>query len=113
MHEDALHDHVYLPADLLRRHGVADVDPAALGGQPGLAAACRELAQFAERRFEEADRIMRGCQRRAIRPALIMKVVYHDILRGLTARGWDAIARPVRQSKLRKCGLIARSLLAV
>jgi hypothetical protein len=42
-----------------------------------------------------------------------MKTVYKDVLRSLQARGWTRLAQPVRQSRLRKCGLIARSLLSL
>jgi phytoene synthase len=113
IHEDALRDHVYLPADLMRRHGIADVETTAFLDHAGLAAVCAEIAALAERRFDEADAAMRACDKRAIRPALIMKVVYHDVLRALKARGWTQLAQPIHQSKLRKCGLIARSFLPV
>src|SRR6185369_7699211 len=57
VHEDAQRDHVYLPADLLRRHDCNATDARAMLTQPGLAAACRELADVAERRFADAEAI--------------------------------------------------------
>lgn len=111
VHEDALRDHVYLPADLLRRHGCSADDAQAMLAQPGLAAACAELAGVAETRFAAAEAIMAGCDRRAIRPAAIMKAVYRDILINLRRRGWERLAEPLPRSKLRKYGLVARELL--
>src|SRR5262249_20176949 len=66
VHEDALRDHVYLPDALLRRHGCDATDARPLLTQPGLAAACRELAEVAEKRFVAAEAIMRTCDRRAV-----------------------------------------------
>ncbi len=111
IHEDALRDHVYLPADLLRRHGCDDTDAPRLIDQPGLAAVCREIAAIAEARFAEAEAIISRCDRRAVRPALVMKAVYRDILDGLQQRGWERVAMPIKRSKLHKYGLVARSLI--
>jgi presqualene diphosphate synthase len=113
IHEDALRDRIYLPADLLRAHGVSEIDPDTFAARPELAEVCRIIARQAEDRFAEAERIMAGCERSAIRPAAVMKTVYKDVLRSLQARGWTRLAQPVRQSRLRKCGLIARSLLSL
>jgi presqualene diphosphate synthase len=110
--EDALRDRIYLPADLLREHGIGEIDPDTFATRPELAKICPVIADRAESRFEEADRIMRGCVRSAIRPAAVMKAVYYDVLRALQARGWARLTEPVRQSRLRKCRLIAGSLLA-
>ena len=109
--EDAERDHVYLPATLLARHGIHSAEIADILPHPGLAAACRELAVRADQRFAETESILSRCDKRAARPALIMKTVYQDILISLKARGWNDIATPVHQSKLRKTGLIAKSLL--
>jgi len=111
VHEDALRDHVYLPDDLLRRHGCDATDARALLIQPGLVAACLELADIADARFASAEAVMRGCDRQAVRPAAIMKAVYHDILVNLRKRGWERLSEPLPHSKFRKYSLVARSLL--
>ena len=111
IHEDALRDHVYLPADLLRRHDCDPTDAVKLVDQPGLAAVCREIAAIAEARFAAAETIISGCDRNAVRPALVMKAVYRDILNGLQRRGWDHISTPLKRSKLRRYALVARSLI--
>lgn len=111
IHEDALRDHVYLPADLLTRHGCDASDAQAMLGQPGLAAACRELAEVATARFAAAEAIMRSCERGTVRPAAIMSAVYRDILVNLCRRGWDRLSEPVSRSKLRKYGLVAREMI--
>jgi phytoene synthase len=111
VHEDALRDHVYLPADLLRRHGCDGTDAQALLAQPGLVAVCLELADVAEARFAAADAIMANCDRRAVRPAAIMKAVYRDILTNLRRRGWERLAEPLPRSKLRKYGLVVQQIL--
>ena len=86
-------------------------DARALLAQPGLAAACRELAEVAESRFQAAETIIQACERRAVRPAAIMKAVYRDILVSLRRRGWERLSEPLPRSKLRKYSLVARSLL--
>jgi len=111
VYEDALRDHVYLPGDLLRRHGCDATDARSLLTQSGVAAACHELAELAETRFAAAEAVMRTCERRAVRPAVIMKNVYLDILVNLRRRGWERLSEPLPRSKFRKYSLVARSLL--
>ena len=111
IHEDALRNRVYLPSDLLRRHGCDETDAPRLVDQPGLAAACREIAAIAETRFAAADAILSHCDRRAVRPAIVMKAVYRDILDGLQQRGWERVTTPIKRSKLHKYGLVARLLI--
>ncbi len=101
--EDAARDRIYLPADLLARHGIAmrgdGSDPPAMLAHPGLAGACAEVAEVARHRFDEADAALAQCDRRRLRPALLMAGVYDRYLRLLTRRGWQRAAEPVRLSK--------------
>ncbi|NYZ16712.1 presqualene diphosphate synthase HpnD [Azospirillum sp. RWY-5-1] len=106
--EDAGRDRLYLPGDLLRRHGI---DPSAGGAtgvaavlaHPGLDAACRDLAAVARARFAEADRALASCARAPLRPALLMMGIYEDVLNRLERRGWhgnDGALRVGKASKL-------------
>jgi len=96
--EDAARDRLYLPADLLARHGIADAGPAAVLEHPALPRACAEIAALARRRFDEADAALARCDRRRLRPALLMRGVYFRYLDLLTRRGWGCAAEPVHLS---------------
>jgi phytoene synthase len=101
--EDAERDRLYLPGDLLRRHGI---DPArgvaAVLAHPALDAACRELAAVARRHFADADGALARSDRAALRPALLMMGIYEAILDRLERRGWAAPRAPLTMSKVRK-----------
>ncbi len=100
--EDAARGRVYLPADLLNRHGIQDVAPAELIRHPGIEAACLELAETTATRYREASEILSGCDRKTVRPARIMMHVYRAIFKKLRQRGWRRLDEPVSISKLRK-----------
>lgn len=103
--EDAGRGRLYLPADLLRRHGIEpDRGIQAVLASPGLDAACRELAALAGARFAEADRHLAESDRRALRPALLMMGVYDDLLSRLLARGWRGDEPPLKASKWARLG---------
>ncbi|WP_448190981.1 presqualene diphosphate synthase HpnD [Azospirillum sp. sgz301742] len=101
--EDAERGRLYLPGDLLRRHGI---DPAAgipaVLAHPALDSACRELAAMARARFAEADRALLRCRRARLRPALLMMGIYEGILDALERRGWHGAEAPLALSKPRK-----------
>ena len=100
--EDAQRDRLYLPADLLARHGVAGETLDALLAHENLAEALDELAEQAEGCFRRADEALQHLDRSRTRPARMMKAVYREILHRLRARGLANIDQSVRLSKLSK-----------
>jgi squalene synthase HpnD len=100
--EDAARGRVYLPADLLTRHGVQGVAPAEMIRLSGMEAACLELAETTAARYAEAAAILSKCDRKAVRPARIMMHVYRTIFEMLRQRGWLRLDEPVSMSKLQK-----------
>jgi phytoene synthase len=93
--EDGARGRLYLPRELLERHGVPSADIAAALRHPGLDAACRDLAALALRRYAEADAAMAQCDRKAMRPAAVMSAVYRATLERLMRRGWARVEERV------------------
>jgi phytoene synthase len=92
--EDAGRGRLYLPREILDRHGIAGSDPAAVLRHPALPAACRELAAVAEGHFRDAERAMIHCSRHAMRPAAVMAATYRATLSALLRADWrDPTAR--------------------
>ena len=56
--EDAERGRLYLPREILDRHGIRGSEPTVVLRHPALPAACRELAAKAERHFAEAELAM-------------------------------------------------------
>jgi presqualene diphosphate synthase len=106
--EDAVRHRLYLPREILDRHGIASSDPAAVLRHPALPAVCSDVAGIAEGHFRDADRAMMGCSRRAMRPAAVMGAIYHATLSALRRSGWRAPATRVRLSKPLKLWLVFR-----
>ena len=97
--EDADFGRLYLPRELLAKHGIAGDRPDDVLGDPALPAVCRELAAGAAQRFDEADRWLAQENRRDVRPALIMRGVYRLTLERLIADDWRQLRPPVRPGK--------------
>jgi squalene synthase HpnD len=108
VYEDAERGRLYLPDELLTRHGVTSRDAGAVLGHPSLPAVCEDLSALARQRFDEAFRAMDDCDRRKIRPAIVMMHVYRAILDKLMERGWTRLAEPVKVSKARKIWIALR-----
>ncbi len=106
--EDADRGRVYLPRELLDQHGLPGQDPAALLAAPGLAPACAELADHARGLFGRARELIAACDRRRIRPALLMLEVYQRLFQRLEARGWDRPRTPVKVPRLEKLWIALR-----
>lgn len=106
--EDAAEGRLYLPAELLERHGVRSRDPQRVLDDPALPAVCRELAALARERYAEARRLMARCDRRRLRPALLMMASYEPLLDRLEAEGWREPRRRLSLPRWRKLWLLAR-----
>jgi squalene synthase HpnD len=86
--EDAARRRLYLPSEILERHGIQGTEPAAALRHPALPAVCRDVAAIAEGHFREAARAMEDCSRRAMRPAAVMAAIYRATLSALQRSGW-------------------------
>jgi phytoene synthase len=108
LREDATRGRLYLPDELLDRHGIAARDPDAVLADAALPHLCDELAALAHRRFAEAEAAIARCPRRALRPATIMMHVYHRVLDRLEKRGWTRLDQPVALGKAEKLWIALR-----
>lgn len=99
---DARLDRLYLPRDLLDRHGIAAADLDRILADRNLGAACGELASLAEEAFGRAEEALAVCDPEVVRPAVVMKEVYRPILHRLVKRGWRRLDEKVRLSKAEK-----------
>ena len=106
--EDAGRGRLYLPREILDRHGIREADPRAVLGHPALPAVCREVAAIAEQHFQLSMRAMESCSRRSMRPAAVMAAIYHATLSALLRSGWRDPATPVNMSKPLKLWLVLR-----
>lgn len=107
--EDSRRDRLYLPSDLLQRHGIAgDADAETLLRHAAIPHVCEHLATIAARRFQEAASLAASCDRRLVRPAVVMMEVYRRTFRRLAVRGWARWGEPVRVPRAEKLWVALR-----
>jgi presqualene diphosphate synthase len=106
--EDAGRGRLYLPREVLDRHGIRGTDPRTVLRHPALPAACRDVAAIAQEHFRESRYAMQCCSRRAMRPAAVMAAIYHSTLSALLCSGWRDPATRVSISKPVKLWLVLR-----
>ncbi|MGQ4274847.1 presqualene diphosphate synthase HpnD [Terrihabitans sp. B22-R8] len=106
--EDAAIGRLYLPREELEKTGMKpDLgDAATILAQPGLEQVCRVLAEEAALHFKEADAIMDGASRAAVRAPRLMSAAYRDVLSRLRAQGWAPPRSRVGVRKLRLLGAL-------
>jgi phytoene synthase len=109
--EDAQRGRLYLPRELLERHGIRDTDPGAVLRHPVLPAVCRDLAAIALGHFDAAEQAMAESSRRAMRPAAMMGAFYRAMLDAMLRGGWRDPATRISLSKGRKLWLVLRHAL--
>lgn len=109
--DDARIGRLYLPRELLEKHGTP-ADPARIVGAPGLPAVAAEIGALARARFTEARSALRRLDWRVLRPALLMMGVYESYLNKIESRGWERVGTSVSLSKAAKLAVSARYFLA-
>lgn len=98
LRQDAELGRLYLPRELLMRHGIANRDPDAVLSHPALPEICTALAGQAEARFAAAESNLLRSDPAALRPAVVMMHNYHLLLERLVRAGWRRLDAPVRVS---------------
>ena len=114
--EDAQRGRVYVPQDLLARHGLGAQDILDYRYDGRFVAVASDFAAAAEREYQAAWAILPRAQQRALIPAEIMGRTYYEILQEIRARNFNVFTRRAalrRRDKLRVAALaIARAGIA-
>lgn len=117
--EDAAIGRVYLPSELLEKHGARTDAPSILAalsadsrGRAAIANVARDLGEIAAAKFQEAREALATLDWRTVRPALLMMGAYEAYLNKISARGWERIGEPVRLSRTEKILIAVRYSLA-
>jgi phytoene synthase len=106
--EDAQRGRLYLPREILDRHGITGDEPGAVLRNPRLPEVCRDVAALASGHFAAAEQAMARCSRRAMRPAAVMGAMYRATLDALVRDGWRDPTRRISVAKTRKLWLLLR-----
>ncbi len=109
--EDAERGRIYLPAELLAKHGLGEVAPEEIVKVPGVEKVCAEIGQMARVRFAEASRAMPPAERRNMRPALLMRGVYEPYLDRIEASGFRVDGPRIKFGKFKKLSMVLSALL--
>ncbi|WP_142850641.1 presqualene diphosphate synthase HpnD [Telmatospirillum sp. J64-1] len=109
--EDAVLGRLYLPTEALDQAGITIRDPAAVLDHPALPQACEAVAQEAEALFDQAAMLLQDCNRRRLRPAVVMMATYRRLLERLRQRGWQSIEKRERLPRLERLWIVLRHTL--
>ncbi len=86
--EDAAIGRLYLPAEFLERAGIASTSPPDVAADPRLPQVLEAIGHMAEDAFAKAQEALAGCSKNAMRPAVIMMMVYRKHLDRARANKW-------------------------
>ncbi|MFN0192071.1 MAG: phytoene/squalene synthase family protein [Aestuariivirga sp.] len=111
--EDARVGRVYVPDEILARHGIGVVDADDLSQRPALHAAAVDLLDVAERYYDSSKAGIAVLPLRSAWAIAAARRVYRDIGAKLRKRGPAAWEKRVSTGKLRKMYLLALSLADV
>ena len=109
--EDADRDRMYLPRDLLLKHGNNKTAINEILKHPGLIKTCEDLEKLNKKRFKQAEDVIRECETKLIKSALIMMKIYHQLFIRLQRRGWRNFDVPVKMSKILKLWIVLHVMI--
>ena len=87
--DDARMGRLYLPRELIEAQGIAVTTPDTLLASPKLPEICASVAEAAHRHYADAEGLLRDCDARALKPAILMMMNYRRVLDRLIANRWQ------------------------
>jgi phytoene synthase len=102
---------IYLPLADLARFGIAPTDFATHQGGPRFGELMAFEAERAQALYSSAVAQLPPEDRHSMRPAEMMRRIYHRILRKMSRDGYRVFEKQYRLSKLEKLAIVARVLL--
>jgi phytoene synthase len=109
--EDADRDRLYLPRDLLLKHGNNKMVIDEILTHPGLIGACVDLERLNTKKFKQAEDAIKECEIKLIKSPLIMMKIYYQLFIRLQRRGWKNFDIPVKMSKMLKLWIVVHVLI--
>jgi squalene synthase HpnD len=110
--EDAARGRLYLPREALEEAGVDTRAPHAVLAHPSLPRACEPVLERAREHYAQADLVMAGLPKSALKAPVMMSVGYRSILDNLAARGFAPPRPPVHVSRLKLVAALLRHLFS-
>lgn len=105
--EDAARGRLYLPREALEDAGLTNHAPHSVLSHPAINQVCAPALNRAREHFEQADLVMAGLPKAAVKAPYLMAAGYRSILDRLTARGFAPPRIPVRMSRVKLiCALL-------
>jgi phytoene synthase len=105
--EDARNGRVYLPEDLLARHGLTIRDILDGTPGPGFVPLLEDLAADAAAHFQRAQAALSPTDAAALSPAEAMRGIYADLLAQMQRDGFRVFAKRYRVPLWRKMWILA------
>jgi len=93
--QDGRRHRLYLPRQLLQRHGIFATMPSCVLAQPALPQVCNALADWAADWFADAEDALEGRSRWRMGAAIAILSGYRGLLLALLVRGWKRLDEPV------------------
>ena len=110
--EDAARGRLYLPRELLEKHGITSRNSSEVIRAPQLPLVCRDLAVLAKKHYEQADHFIGQCPSWAMRSARIMRSYYGAIFERVVAADWQNPVQRICLPTWKKLWLMLKGLWA-
>lgn len=109
--EDAARGRIYLPQQLLQKHGLTEQDVLESRFDERFVGMAREFADAAEREYQAAWRAFEQADdKRGLLPAEIMGRTYYEILGDIRARGYNVFTQRAALRRRDKLRVAARAI---
>ena len=108
VNEDFQEGKIFLPQDLLESHNGSLCEIKKNICHPSVASSCRSIAKLAQYYYNNSRTIIKSCDRKIVKPALLMMLVYERLLNKLIKSNWSDMSGSVRVNKIEKLWIIVK-----
>ena len=110
--EDAKHNRLYIPQELLEKAKITSTDPQSVVVDKNLAIAREELALIAEEHYKKSFELLDKLDKQTRKHLIFIVKIYKKLFDTMKERGWEIISPKPRVGRIRKLIILLQTILS-
>jgi len=109
--EDKSMGRMYIPRNILDKNGIKTNKIVLILKNKKFPNACRNLSNFADLNFNNADKVLKSCSKKKLKSAILMMDTYKLLLKKIKKENWQNLDKKINLTSIEKVFLFIKGII--